>query len=440
MRIHIGLFLLCLSLSLNAQDFWKKCSPIPKGEFPFLIQGQGTQIHVLSGEGNLFRSDDMGKNWYELLQCDYRPNALYTNDSLMLVADSLFVYRSSDAGQTWQKQRFQGSYAPMVFFKSSGGYLFALSGDRISLQKGDRIWRSADNGLTWQKKSLGLQGNGFIEHLKEDAKGRLYTLTADDGQGGALFYSDDQGEHWTKQPILFDGQNAVNDDLYIRQAGSLLLEGDSITLGFHGSAGTNSPVGVRLTLKNHLNMQGKWRQIKLSGSNSFWMDIVLLNTAYNGCSVYYGSFMNTLYNGGGIIKYPNGEWVKQNSGLDITPMGYQGMEISALANGTLVGLQWGDYNVYYSDSVACYPLSSPQLPPKEVNTLVYPQPAGNWFSIASAPESATRFSLYDMQGRLVLQGLLTEQNTLEQVKSGSYILQLEDHSKQALSRLRLIHF
>ncbi len=275
--------------------------------------------------------------------------------------------------------------------------------------------------------------------MAEDANGRLYTLTADDGQGGALFYSDNQGEHWTKHPILFDGQGAVNDDVYIRQAGSLLVVGDSITLSFHGVAGSSSPVSVRLTLKHHLSLQGKWKQIKLSNSNSFWMDRVLLNTGYNGCSVYYGSFMSSTYNGGGIIQYPNGPWEKQNSGMDITPSGYQGMEISSLSNGTLIGLQWTDYQVYLSDSVACYPLNSPALSPSKSATL-YPQPAANWFGIESAPAEAYQYGLYDMQGRLVVKGLLLDKNGLEHVPSGSYLLRLEDQSGQVLQHLRLIRF
>ncbi|MDX5320913.1 MAG: T9SS type A sorting domain-containing protein, partial [Bacteroidota bacterium] len=238
-------------------------------------------------------------------------------------------------------------------------------------------------------------------------------------------------------PILFDGNGAVDDRLYVRQLGGLYLSNDdSIYLSFQGVAGQNFPVMANMTLINHINLTEKWKVQSVSKPINFWEETPLLNPGYNGCSVYYGSFGPMFSKGGAYIKTPNGQWEKRISGLDVTPEGYGALEMSSLENGTLLALQWGDQSVYFSDSTACFPLSS--FVSKQAVWEVFPNPATHYLNW-SGTSSPLYYRIYDLRGHLILEGQDMQGVDVRKMARGPYLLWLSDGQTHHNQSLFLLH-
>jgi hypothetical protein len=88
---------------------------------------------------------------------------------------------------------------------------------------GRGVFKSSDGGKTWFLKNQGLPAHQpFAWRLERDRSGKLYLIIArrsDDGsidtpEDGALYYSDDGAEHWTKlaMPQGVNGPNGIAID------------------------------------------------------------------------------------------------------------------------------------------------------------------------------------------------------------------------------------
>jgi|GEM_PF-4276420 len=103
------------------------------------------------------------------------------------------VFRSDDAGRTWERTDFGLPLQAGHAITSRDGVLYASVGNPISAETG--VWRSDDAGLSWTKAGLGLEGTvsrdlGFV-------RGTLYAAT--DAQsvqslGGCVADCDGDGE------------------------------------------------------------------------------------------------------------------------------------------------------------------------------------------------------------------------------------------------------
>ncbi|RPI74053.1 MAG: T9SS C-terminal target domain-containing protein [Ignavibacteriales bacterium] len=126
------------------------------------------------------------------------------------------------------------------------GFLFAATAFQ-------GIWRSTNEGLTWQQVNNGLN-NLFITALVVNALGHLFAST----QGGGVFFSDDSGDNWialnTGLTVLFVTA------LYFSQFGDLY-------------AGTANG-GV---FKYNFSLSS-WTQLTLAGLTSFYITAILVNS------------------------------------------------------------------------------------------------------------------------------------------------------------------
>ena len=122
------------------------------------------------------------------------------------------IYFSDDQGLSWQ--RSFGSPAKFVSFAivSLGDALF-FGSDAAGLGQPDPggVWRSLDNGLTWEHINNGLPDTVGVLHLALLKNNTLLAST----QGGFVFRSTDNGDTWTA------AQNGLPDKLgYFFMAGS----------------------------------------------------------------------------------------------------------------------------------------------------------------------------------------------------------------------------
>jgi len=121
------------------------------------------------------------------------------------------IFRSADNGNTWEEvNNGLGNFYIYDIVVGSSVYVAADGG----------IYRSDDNGNTWQIKNNGLPG-GSWGALVIDQSGGIFAGNLGDG----IYYSTDNGENWTyaNGPGLTDG---IIRDLAINNAGELFAGGN----------------------------------------------------------------------------------------------------------------------------------------------------------------------------------------------------------------------
>lgn len=170
---------------------WKKIgAELPNGDIYGIATNSKGHLFAAVGGESVFRMTD-GKTW-EALEIEASPTSLYIseNDYIFMGATDV-VFRSVDNGDTWEEIYKSISYSGQVIAFATGadGRIFAAGMDSWAIHYTD------DNGDTWTPATEGLT-NRFIRSLAADDQGRLLA-TAQYGPGGTIFYSTDNGESWT---------------------------------------------------------------------------------------------------------------------------------------------------------------------------------------------------------------------------------------------------
>ena len=165
-----------------------------------------------------FQSTDL-MNWDSLLIYDndnvlenYINDVVVTNDNVMLAVGDGIVYRSEDAGESWNV---------VLTFWAPGtvrNYLYKV-GDRIFLVDNDDWFFSVDNGLTWNSASMtGLPPAEYDNKPRTflSIGDNIYTIAGEN----EVHLSTDYGENWASISEGLDGYQGnhlfyANDQIYL---------------------------------------------------------------------------------------------------------------------------------------------------------------------------------------------------------------------------------
>ncbi|QPJ63622.1 MAG: exo-alpha-sialidase [Candidatus Nitronauta litoralis] len=183
----------------------------------------------------VFRSDDDGKTWStknegleiviegkthkEIGSCVHRLILDPTNSEKLYQQNHRGVFRSNDAGDTWQRIESGLPHKfgfPMVINPNDPGTLFIVPQEsdeyRVIPDGNLRVYRSVDSGDTWQALTNGLPQQSFTGVLRQ-----AMTVDGLDRCGvyfgtisGQVHYSTNNGDQWQTLPCQLPRINAVS--------------------------------------------------------------------------------------------------------------------------------------------------------------------------------------------------------------------------------------
>lgn len=187
-----------------------------------------------SGGGTVYKSSGGGATWEDLDAPDIAANAIaITEDGMLIVGvgterDSAEAKRGlySFDGTTWTQ--LSGALGHLVNdVLSVNDVLYAASGETQS----GGVFRSTDAGATWEELTEGLPTDGWFQAIVADAGDahNLYVSTARPAGTGSIYKSADSGNSWSLYykglvdekftAFFFDGlMSGTNTGLYAMQS------------------------------------------------------------------------------------------------------------------------------------------------------------------------------------------------------------------------------
>jgi hypothetical protein len=229
--VLIALLSVGAPITLNAQ--WTQV----KDTIEFKVacfEGNKGVLFAGSVNGGIFRSADKGIEWSNSTFPYATIKAFINHGEYLLAATSRGMYRTSD--NIWWHRADTG-------MESVVAYSFAIIGDTLFTGTvGKGVFRSTDNGSSWQSANTGL-GDKMDVHSLRYHNGYLYA-----GSRSGIYRSSNRGDEWNQLKANIFGVMKVmvvsNGELYLGTTGSGVFRWDEendtlIFVGLKGREVTN---------------------------------------------------------------------------------------------------------------------------------------------------------------------------------------------------------
>jgi len=152
--------------------------------------------------GNIYRSSDEGVTWQETSFPDSIGvfSMTINKNADILAGTTMGVYWSKDIGDSWQPvndgiKMYNKKPSPITQLAHN-----PVNNDLIAVGRYDDIYRSTDNGNSWELKNWELQIYSSIIDILINSKGEIFLAVSSTNQGSeatrGVFYSSDNGETW----------------------------------------------------------------------------------------------------------------------------------------------------------------------------------------------------------------------------------------------------
>jgi photosystem II stability/assembly factor-like uncharacterized protein len=185
---------------------------------PLVDPGRMSIVYAGSGfgPGGLFQSQDAGDTWEKVAEVPLMVEALALDRRIsgaVWAAGFPGLYHSDDQGETWEGFAVPGGenlwlrafqvdpHDPNILWAAGALIDARPSGVRLNL----RLFRSADAGQTWQRRETGRAGTSVLSLAVDPANSSLLLAGTDTG----LFRTADAGLTWTKVPGFAAAVNAI---------------------------------------------------------------------------------------------------------------------------------------------------------------------------------------------------------------------------------------
>ncbi|MHB9011445.1 MAG: hypothetical protein ACYC49_04380 [Ignavibacteriaceae bacterium] len=289
-----------------------------------------TNGYIFAGTfSGLFRSTDEGNSWKSLKLSNTLFSCIAINSSGNIFASTgNGMYRSTDNGDNWQQIDTGLTKGVSSLAINYSGYIFAGTG-------GSGVYVSTNNGDDWQQINTGLPDNSSVYSLAINNSGNvfagIYSEEAPGIQspaGSGLFRSTDNGDSWQKTDLTNDyvPSLAINNSGQIFAGTGTGVEGGvfrSIDNGNNWTlVGLNNSVVLSLEVNNNGNIfAGSAIGVFRSTDNGTdWQNMGLTNFQIYALTINSSGHVFAGTRDGGIYRSTNNgdSWQPINTGLTNT--------------------------------------------------------------------------------------------------------------------------
>ncbi|RPI13602.1 MAG: T9SS C-terminal target domain-containing protein [Ignavibacteriae bacterium] len=296
--LHIIVLIIFLSMkcSTYSQQFWTEVTPLFGAITGFAVNSNN-ELFAITYWGGVYKSTDKGLSWVQKNQGinDYNLYSILITPSGDMYVGSVNngVYKSTDNGNQWllsgltvnvkiraliidaNGNIYAGSHGHGIYRSSnqgaawtnistpdfvysmaatSNGYVFAGSGNP------EAIWRSTDNGMTFQQVTTG--DHNFNTIIAKDDN--LYSVTGnldtdipfqfntDNPVSYKFVFSSDQGDNWIIRSTFSNSSHGItlnqNNVLFIGKYINILRSTDGGYNFTQLSSGINQQSGIIISL------------------------------------------------------------------------------------------------------------------------------------------------------------------------------------------------
>lgn len=244
---------------------WIERSGLPFSFAPRLTT-RGNQL-IAATQGGVFVTSDLGVTWNQLsvgMGNVYIRGIVVKDNILFAVSDDFpadQVYRYDDANQEWQIVGSISTSFPLTVYSmfSYNNFLY-LSNSSTLFSGSEVVFRSSDNGATWQDISSGLPNGAFNFSYYQN---QLFVSTIN-----GVFKSTNSGNPWT------------DAGLGIYRIYGLEISGDTLYAGSSGSG-----------LFRSINLGNSWQDVGLS--DKWFYDVKVFNDNIFVGTNFVGMFKTT---------------------------------------------------------------------------------------------------------------------------------------------------
>lgn len=384
----------------HAQTFWQTTASAPFGPKKGLLAiGDSTLLTAVSM--GLLRSTNQGRSW-KLVRRTRPVYTLYaTRQGLLLAGGTGVVYRSHDAGTTWDSVAVATVYPITTFTATTQGDLLLGTGgyDARGNDVGDGVFFSDDAGRTWTPRNAGFGTARSVTHLLADQQGRLFAATTeydDPSKQPGLYWSANSGQLWHHLPLHLNDPQWPRPVTVYYVTSLVITPQDSLICSFTGAMHPILAQGNFIkSVADATNPAIGWTSLMSSGR---WWDhdpVLPVHIARDGS--WYSSRIG-LRSGGTLRSTNQGRsWSLLKGGLGSTNTGlYQQQFFAEFPSGKLFMVQLGDGQVYYHQATAL----AAKAPQKAPAVELFPNPTTGPLQVVSIPgQRVASITLYDLQGR-----------------------------------------
>lgn len=427
------------SVSSFPQQFWSLTNEFWGGPKTGIALLNDSLLFVATTTGVL-KSSDEGKSFEQVLSASAVHTVFVAPPGSIYAGGTGMIYYSDDTGTSWDSVSLNSAYPVKQIIENKNGALFAITGE---YNEGEGVFFSEDDGRTWETRNNGLGNLKGCERIAADKNNRLYLTIWDEEStdNGGLFISETDGLQWEKISIKLD---SINGPLRITNPTGLSISPlDSVYLSFYGIA-TNYL--VQLNIRKNIDdvlLENTWQAYHVHQSSKWWEDRPINNIHFTQKGDWYSSYTE-LANKGGTYFMDSGErdWQWIDYGLGLSEDGWRHTQhFAEKSSGCIYMVQHLDERIYITDKSLVT-----KADPSVKNTQsfkVYPNPSkagGKLIFQHYGTGGTVEMSLYDLTGRKILSNLIYD-NPFEftaPLKSGMYVLALKFQNTAVTEKI-LVH-
>lgn len=463
--MKIVLTIICvLAFSVNSSaqlppPFWK---PVPVFPTPHDSGGNASIVihpatqHLFLGtiKEGIFKSENKGSSWTKVLALrDTAVNKILVGPRAYLFAIAAnIVFRSTDMGNTWTRHPVNTIY-PITDIEFDAGRLVVSTATVTEVSmgvydfKGDGVFVSDDNALSWSQRNIGIHYRKAITHLEVNDYGVFFaTMASYDGLGGGVLYSTDGAETWDRvTSIKFATAVDTFEIVELYQIHSIETDvDDTIHISFEGSGGNFAVSGNIKTYVFDMMMRKVWTTERIHKGGFDWDNEPCYSYHF---AKNYGHRYSSLHSplsaakGGPYLQTDGtGEWKRIPSGMLTVGSGYVKTVFAEDNTGRIYATQIGDEQLFYTDTSANRTTSVKELTATD-ELVLYPNPANTGVNVCIKNNlPVEHIQLVNMNGAVSKPAFSANGNnyyiSLADVAYGVYVVQV--HTNKGVISQRLL--